>query len=136
MTASRASSLDATTLTLERGLLGFEPFTAFTLAPIPEAPPFGLLASVEASDLGFIVVSVADAVPDFTPTIPTWLTTRLEQAGVQHVEMLLLVTVDASGAASVNLRAPLVLWEGRQYGVQVVLDEALPLRHALPSGQG
>lgn len=124
-------------LTLPRGLLGFSEETEFALAvlPNPVLAEFNLLQSLTTAALSFLVVPLAldndmIAAEDLTKALAD-LSIAAEDAAI-----LLIVTLrqDREGgvAATVNLRAPVLLDTREQTGYQHVLHkDGYAIRHPL-----
>ena len=97
----------------------------------------GLLRWLQAIDPQgprFLVVPPAPFVPEYAPRLPGAALTELGFGAAEEPELFCLVTVPDgdAGAATANLRAPLVVHPGTGRARQVVLTEGgHPIRHAL-----
>lgn len=116
-------------VTLIRGVLGFARFADFTLAEIDDAPPFLLLESSEDPDVSFILLDPTVVDTSYAPRVPGWAMAALDCDRAEQLRVLCLVTLDDQGGGTINLRAPLVFKPDAGRGLQVVLEDAFPLRH-------
>jgi flagellar assembly factor FliW len=92
------------------------------------------LQAVDADGPRFLAVPPARWFPDYAPTLPRQVLTDLDLDDPADAALFCLVTVPAEGvaAATVNLRAPVVLNPANWRATQVVLpDSRHPIRRPL-----
>ncbi len=121
-------------VTLTEPVPGFPSHREYVLVA---ADPSGLLRWLQSLDPEgprFLVVPPAPFVPGYAPRLPGAVLTELDLDSPAAAELLCLVTVPDGDvrAATVNLRAPLVVNPATARGRQVVLPDAgHPFRHPL-----
>jgi flagellar assembly factor FliW len=120
-------------VTFPLGVPGFEQCRKFVLLAGDELEPLRCLHAVDSA-VSFLVLDPRLALPGYRCQLSQ---TDLVRLGATEHEVLLwlsLITVDASGAAFANLRAPIVINPERMLGYQVMPHNSLyPLRHPLAS---
>jgi flagellar assembly factor FliW len=127
-------SIDASqVITFPLGLPGFERCRRFVVLDSEEWAPLRHLHSVE-EPVSFLVVDPRAVLQGYRCVLSQ---TDLVRLGATESDVLLwlsIVTVDASGDACANLRAPIVVNPGRMLGYQVLPHNSVyPLRHTLAS---
>ncbi len=110
---------------------GLDPYTAFTLEPIPEAEGLHALRAVEADVRLFLLEPIADRY-GYAPQIPD--SARSAVGVVEGADLRLFVVANpAADGVYLNLRAPIVVGQDGR-AVQVILeDQAYPVRALLGS---
>lgn len=121
---------------LPSGLLGFENYKKYILLANPEEAPFVWLQVLDEPNLAFLVISPFEVDPAYEPNI---LDEDVESLGIREPSDALLyniVTVPPKGAATVNLKGPILLNRNTLVGKQVIPQNAseLPVRFPLPAG--
>lgn len=127
-----------TVIDFPAGLPGLEQEQRWQLVQHQDAEPFYWLRSVERPGLALLVVEPGQCVPGYAPRLPRSELARLEATEEQEAPLLLaVVTLRDSGRATLNLRAPVVIFPQSMRGSQVILDDARwSLRHPLgPEGE-
>jgi flagellar assembly factor FliW len=112
------------------GLIGLPGHRRFALVPIPEAPPFRLLASLDDVSFGLVVVEPGSLVPGYRLELGARELSPLVERDLDR--LLVLVPVVLPGESTplcLNLRGPLVLSRSERRGIQRVSpDEGHALR--------
>ena len=120
-------------ITFPLGLPGFEQCRKFVVVDSEEWAPLRHLHAVEAP-VSFLVVDPRIVMPGYRCVLSQTDLVRLGAAESDVLLWLAIVTVDESGNAWANLRAPIVVNPGRMLGYQVMPHNSLyPLRHTLAS---
>jgi flagellar assembly factor FliW len=116
------------------GVPGFEQCRRFVILSAPELAPLQCLHAVEGASVSFLVVDPRHVLPGYRCVLSQTDLVRLGAAEGDVLLWLAVVTIDASGQAFANLRAPIVINPGRMLGYQVMPHNSLyPLRHPLAS---
>ena len=125
-------------LALAEPLPGFPDHRHYVLVPaLGSGDGAGLLywlQSVEPDGPRFLAVPARAYFPDYAPALPRAVRCELALEAGEEATLYCLVTVPAgdAGAATANLRAPLVVNPARGSARQVVLpDAAHPIRRLL-----
>ena len=121
-------------LTLSEPLPGFPRYRDYALVPADAGGLLYWLQSVAPDGPRFLAVSAASFFPDYTPVLPVAACDELELADAAEAGLYCLVTVPDGdpAAATVNLRAPLVVNPLTHQARQVVLtDGTHPIRQPL-----
>ena len=116
---------DSSVITFNKGIPGFEESKKYVLIPADDKgeTPFFFLQSIDREEVNFFLVDPFSFFKEYD--------IKLEEQMVDHLELesptdaLVLTTVTAKGEikdATTNLKAPLVINNNRQLGMQVVLD--------------
>jgi flagellar assembly factor FliW len=114
------------------GIPGFESSKRFVVLSSPDFAPLQCLQAVPGSTPSFLGIDPRLAFPKYRCILSARDQMRLGATEEDDLLWLAIVTVRISGAASVNLRAPLVINPARMVGFQVVPHNSLyPLRYAL-----
>ncbi len=115
------------------GLPGFEECREFVLVASPVLSPLQCLHSVGTPSVSFLVANPALVAPGYQREL-----SEVERHRVGAVEgtpllWLSILTVDAEGGTSANLRAPIVINATRMVGSQIIPQQsAYALRSVLP----
>jgi flagellar assembly factor FliW len=116
------------------GLPGFEACRKFVLLSSPELGVFQCLRSIEGPVASFVVVDPRRVLPAYRTMLSQADLVRLGTTGDATAPLLWLaiVTLEESGQAHVNLRAPIVINPQLMVGYQLMPSNSLyPLRHPL-----
>ncbi|MGY1796032.1 flagellar assembly protein FliW [Geodermatophilus sp. SYSU D00525] len=115
-------------------LPGFPDFRDYVLVTADGDGLLFWLQSLDADGPRFLAVPPARWFPDYAPVLPAPVLADLDLADPADASLFCLVTVPAEGpaAATVNLRAPVVLNPANWRATQVVLpDGSHPIRRPL-----
>jgi flagellar assembly factor FliW len=119
-------------LSFPDGMPGFEQCHRFVVLSSMTMAPLQCLHAVDGPPATFLAVDPRLVLPKYRCVLSAGDLARLgaDESGV--LLWLALVTVDDSGEATVNLRAPVVVNPSRMTGFQVVPSNSLyPLRYPL-----
>ena len=115
------------------GVPGFEECRRFVVLSAPDLGPMQCLHAVEGPPTSFLVIDPRHVVPQYRAALSQTDLMRLCAGGDTALLWFAIVSLDADGAAFVNLRAPVVINPERMLGYQVMPHNSLyPLRHPLP----
>lgn len=121
-----------TAIVFDRGIPGLEDARRWELVENEELRPFYWLRSLDQQPLTLLVVEPRAAVRGYRPDLTRGVYERLGAAPGSDVVIFCIVTLTADGAATVNLRAPLVVSCETMRGEQVILEQPhWPIRHRL-----
>lgn len=119
-------------VTFPSGLPGFEECRRFVVVSAPEIAPMQCLHAVEGPSTSFLVVDPRQVLSHYRAVLTQTDLMRLGVVDQAALLWLAIVSIDAEGAAFVNLRAPIVINPERMLGYQVMPHNSLyPLRHPL-----
>lgn len=121
-------------LELTEALLGFPGHRDYALVPVDTSGMVHWLQAIDPEGPRFVVVPAAPFFPDYAPAFPDAVLTALGLRAAGEPGLYCLVTVPDGdiGAATANLRAPLVVNEASGRARQVVLaDGGHPIRRPL-----
>lgn len=112
-------------ITFKRGIPGFEEFKQYALIPADpkEETPFFFLQSVEEGAISFFLVDPFAFFKKYDVKLEEQVVGRLEL--VEPSDAVVLTTVTVQGEmtnATTNLKAPLIINNKKQQGVQIVLN--------------
>jgi flagellar assembly factor FliW len=115
------------------GIPGFEECRRFVVVAAPDIAPMQCLHAVEGPATSFLVIDPRQVLPDYRAVLTQTDLSRLGVGdAVPALLWLAIVSIDATGASYVNLRAPIVINPERMLGYQVMPHNSLyPLRHPL-----
>lgn len=114
------------------GLPGFEGTRAFVLFTSEATAPLQYLHAVEGAPASFLAIDPKLVLENYRCEINQADRHRLGAEPDEALLWLALVMVEADGAITVNLRAPLVINPRRMVGHQMMPHQCLyPLRHVL-----
>ncbi|WP_448625347.1 flagellar assembly protein FliW [Geodermatophilus sp. URMC 64] len=135
MTLAPAATLPASVvvLGLTEPLPGFPRHRDYALVAATDGPLFWL-QSVDPDGPRFLAVPPAAFFPDYTPSLPMTVCAELDLEDPADAQLYCLLTVPRGdvGAATANLRAPVVVNPVSGRARQVVLaDGAHPIRRPL-----
>jgi len=119
-------------VTFPDGIPGFESCHSWVVMAAQEATPLRRLHAIDGQDASFLAIDPRGVLEGYRCELST---SDLRRLGANEGEPLLwlaLVMVEASGALTVNLRAPIVINPKTMTGQQVLPHNCLyPLRHVL-----
>jgi flagellar assembly factor FliW len=120
-------------ITLPLGLLGFESVKQYVLLANPEEKPFLWLQMLDHGNQGFVVVSPAAVAPEYAPDLSEQDVDFLGIKNADDAIVLNIVTIHASGEATVNLKGPIILNRYTLVGKQVIPTnvQSFSLRHPI-----
>ena len=123
--------VDVPVIELVTPMPGFPELTRYALVQLDDAGVLGALRSLEGPDVRFLVLPAA-YFAGYEVEIDDETVAALELASAGEALALVVVNPGATaGAATANLLAPVLLNTRTSRGMQVVLDEALPVRAPL-----
>jgi len=115
------------------GVPGFERCRRFVLLSSPALAPVQCLQALDPPQPSFLVIDPRLALPQFRAVLTAADRARLGDEA--EPLWLALVTLDAAGRATVNLRAPIVIGSSRMVGYQLVPHRSVyPVTHPLEIG--
>jgi flagellar assembly factor FliW len=119
-------------VTFADGLPGFERCRQFVLIASPALQPFTVLQGVDADAPAFVTIDPRLVTDTFAASLDRVTLARLGARGDESLLWLSIVTAGDDGAASANLRAPLVINPASMRGVQLIsLDSPYRIDHPL-----
>jgi flagellar assembly factor FliW len=127
-----ATSLSESVVTFPDGLPGFESVRRFVLVTSSGLAPFTLMRGVDDAAPAFVAIEPRRVDQAYTAPMDLANRARLRAGEADPLLWLALVAVTADGAATVNLRAPIVINPATMLGLQVVVaDSPYALDHPL-----
>jgi flagellar assembly factor FliW len=125
------TTVDVPVIDLVAPMPGFPGLTRFALVQLDDGGVLGALRSLEDTHVRFLVLPAA-YFPDYEVEIDDETVAALDLASAEDALALVVVNPgEVAGAATANLLAPVLLNTRTSRGMQVVLDEALPVRAPL-----
>ena len=106
------------------GLPGFEHSRSFVLIRSEVLEPFTLVQGTEDGAPSFLAIDPWQVAPNYTSPLTDADLVRLDAGPETPLLWLSIVATDASGAATINLRAPLVINPGAMRGIQVLSPDS------------
>ncbi|MFT4689290.1 MAG: flagellar assembly factor FliW [Limisphaerales bacterium] len=121
---------------MPHGLLGFEEQKDYVLLQNPEEAPFAWLQAMSQPTLAFLLVPPDFVIDDYCPDVSDQDTDSLDLEDAGDALIYNIVTLQEDRAATVNLKAPIVLNRFSLEGKQVVPENAaeFSIHHPLPVG--
>lgn len=117
-------------ITFAAPIFGFEQLSRFAVLMDDTLDgEFIWLQSVEDSSVCFVLASPARLIPDYAPQLPAEVEHTLGK-GTYELWNVMVVAEDLK-ASTVNLKSPIVLNLNENKAMQVILEDALPIRHPL-----
>ncbi len=112
-------------ITFDKGIPGFEEVKDYVLIPADaqEESPFFFLQSVEQMEVSFFLVDPFTFFQDYDIKLEEQMVERLQLE--EPTDAIVLTTVTVKGdisSATTNLKAPLVINNKKQRGMQIVLN--------------
>jgi len=116
---------DSSVITFNKGIPGFEESKKYVLIPADDKgeTPFFFLQSIDREEVNFFLVDPFSFFKEYDVKLEEQMVERLELESPN--DALVLTTVTAKGEikdATTNLKAPLVINNSKQLGMQIVLD--------------
>jgi flagellar assembly factor FliW len=120
-------------LTMTDPLPGFPRYRDYALVPADADSRLYWLQSVAPDGPRFLAVQTASFFPEYAPDLPGGLRAELDLDDAGEARLFCLVTVPRGdpSAATVNLRAPIVVNPSAGRARQVVLTDGYPIRRPL-----
>lgn len=112
-------------ITFDRGIPGFDEYKKYVLLPADaeEESPFFFLQSVDAVEVSFFLVDPFTFFQDYDIKLEEQMVEQLQLEDPSDAIVLTTVTVKGEiSSATTNLKAPLVINNKKQTGMQVVLN--------------
>lgn len=116
---------DNRVITFHKGIPGFEDYKEYVLFPADEKEetPFFFLQSIEAEEVSFFLVDPFSFFKEYDIKLEEQMVERLELEEPTDAIVLTTVTVkEEIKGATTNLKAPLVINNKKQLGLQIVLN--------------
>ena len=117
----------------EEGLIGFSEFKDFVLMENESLAPFRLLQSLEAPQVGFLVLEATALVPNYHELVPAreWQSLGVDKE-TKPLAFVIVVIGSTPEASTGNFQAPLLVNYEKMVGKQVILtDSGFSVRQAL-----
>lgn len=116
---------DSSIITFNKGIPGFEESKKYVLIPADEKgeTPFFFLQSIDSEEVNFFLVDPFSFFKEYDIKLNDQMVEKLELES--PTDALVLTTVTAKGEikdATTNLKAPLIINNNKQLGMQIVLD--------------
>ena len=116
---------DSSVITFNKGIPGFEESKKYVLIPADEKgeTPFFFLQSIEKEEVNFFLVDPFSFFNEYDIKLKDQMVEKLELEN--PTDAIVLTTVTAKGEikdATTNLKAPLIINNSKQLGMQIVLD--------------
>jgi flagellar assembly factor FliW len=116
---------DSSVITFNKGIPGFEESKEYVLIPADEKgeTPFFFLQSIDREEVNFFLVDPFSFFDEYDVKLEEQMVDRLELES--PTDAIVLTTVTAKGEikdATTNLKAPLIINNNKQLGMQIVLD--------------
>lgn len=109
----------------EEGLIGFSEFKDFVLMENDSLAPFRLLQSLEAPEVGFLVLEATTLVSNYYELVPAREWDALGVAGSTNPLAFVIVVVGSTPESSTgNFQAPLLVNYERMIGKQIILTDS------------
>ncbi len=120
------------TIYFENGIYGFEGLKQFVFNHILNTEnPFKLMTSVEKPEIGFIVISPFDVLPDYDIEVNN---SDLSQIGIKDYQDIAIycISVVKRDTITVNLKSPVIYSKVTKKGVQIITDnDKYSVRHII-----
>ena len=114
----------AEVIAMPGGMPGFETCERFVLVTLPDLQPLTCLQGLDGARPSFLAVDPRIVEPGFSTHLSDSDRLRLGADASEVLLWLALVTVNAAGGATVNLRAPLVINPRRMMALQLVTADS------------
>ena len=110
---------------IEKGILGFENETQFTLSSYDENTPFYWLKSIHNEEIAFMVIEPSILVQDYAFDLPDEVAQILNIKTEADVFVLVILTIPENPLdMSANLLGPLVFHKNENKGQQLILEHS------------
>ena len=111
---------DTAVISFADGLPGFEQQRRFVLLSGPSFEPFTILRGLGPDAPSFATIDPRTVVADYAPRLNPQDLARLNATAGDTLVWLAIVSLDASGVATANLGAPVVISAASLRGVQLI----------------
>jgi flagellar assembly factor FliW len=119
-------------VTFPNGIPGFEACRSWVVLAAEGQTPLRRLHAVDGVDASFLAIDPRQVLEGYRCELSEADRARIGADATTPLLWLALVTVEQSGAVSVNLRAPIVINPTTMMGQQVLPHDCLyPLRHVI-----
>ena len=119
-------------VTFPNGIPGFEACKHWVVLAAEGQTPLRRLHAVDGTEASFLAIDPRQVLDGYRCELSDADRTRIGADATTTLLWLALVSVEQSGAVSVNLRAPIVINPNTMMGQQVLPHDCLyPLRHIL-----
>ncbi|MGH4141109.1 flagellar assembly protein FliW [Clostridium sp.] len=110
-------------IVFKKGLPGFKELKSFIIFPLESNEVFSILHSIEANEVGLVLVSPYTVASDYEFKIPDPDIKELQIAKPEQVLVLTTVTLDSNiENMTTNLKAPIIINIKERLGEQLILD--------------
>lgn len=117
-------------ITFVEPIFGFEDYRKYVLMEHEELNPhFVWLQSIEEPMVCFVLANPRELVPDYEVNLPAETAAALGEGGTLY--FVLTVIRDPYYDSTVNLKSPVVINTQTGKAMQVILEEAYPIRQPL-----
>ena len=114
---------DEDIIVFKKGLPGFKELKNFIIFPLESNEVFSILHSIEATEVGLIMVSPFTVLSDYEFKIPDNYINELEIVKPEEVLVLTTVTLNSNiENMTTNLKAPIIINIKEKLGEQLILD--------------
>ncbi|HVQ40787.1 MAG TPA: flagellar assembly protein FliW [Vicinamibacterales bacterium] len=111
---------DTAVIAFADGLPGFEHQRRFVLLSGPSFEPFTILRGLGPDAPSFATIDPRTIVPEYAPRLGPQDLARLDATAGDTLVWLAIVSLDPSGEATANLRAPVVISPASLRGIQLI----------------
>ncbi len=110
----------------EEGLIGFSNFKDFILMENDNLAPFRLLQSLEAPEVGFLVLEATTVVPNYYELVPAreWQSIGMHVVTTRPLAFVIVVIGSTPTSSTGNFQAPLLVNYDRMVGKQIILTDS------------
>jgi flagellar assembly factor FliW len=110
----------------EEGLIGFSNFKDFILMENDNLAPFRLLQSLEAPEVGFLVLEATTVVPNYYDLVPAreWQSLGMNGITTRPLAFVIVVIGSTPASSTGNFQAPLLVNYDRMIGKQIILTDS------------
>jgi flagellar assembly factor FliW len=114
---------DEDVIVFKKGLPGFKELKNFILFPLESNEVFSILHSIEAKEVGLVLVSPFTTLSDYEFKIPDMDIKELQIDKPEEVLVLTTVTLSSNiEDMTTNLKAPIIINIKEKLGEQLILD--------------
>jgi flagellar assembly factor FliW len=114
---------DEDVIVFKKGLPGFKELRSFIIFPLESNEVFSILHSIEAAEVGLVLVSPFTILADYEFKIPDAFTKQLHIDKPEEVLVLTTVTLSSNiENMTTNLKAPIIINIKEKLGEQLILD--------------
>jgi flagellar assembly factor FliW len=139
LTTSRFGTVefqDERVLTFPAGIIGFPRSTRYVILDHHRDVPFKWLQSVDEPALAFVIMDPVLFKPDYCAEVAAEEAAELAAADESDLVMFVILTIPSGDPSRItaNLRGPLLVNPRTRCAKQVVLEQELPTRYPVFSG--